>query len=240
MVRVPGTPENRFTGWTDVDLSEKGEAEARSAGQLSGRGDRAAHRQSPHFGTDRAVRTAKHRPRRVRLSFLPVRRNWRLNERHYGALQGGNKKEAAEKFGPDQVKVWRRSYATPPPRLSSLTPPSGARSPLPRTSRRSRCLRLSAWPTSWSGWCPTGRMSSGRSSWRDHTVRGRARQQHSCADQVPRAHLRRRHRRPRHPDRVAQDHHARRQAQLRRGPLPRRPRGSRGGSGGGSGASRAR
>ena len=65
----------------------------------------------------RAVRTANLALEEMGLSFLPVRRHWRLNERHYGALQGGNKKEAAATFGPEQVKLWRRSYATPPPPL---------------------------------------------------------------------------------------------------------------------------
>ena len=109
--------ENRFTGWTDVDLSEKGEAEARSAGQLLAE-ETELRIDTVHTSVlTRAVRTANIALDEMGLSFLPVRRNWRLNERHYGALQGGNKKEAVTAFGPEQVKLWRRSYATPPPSL---------------------------------------------------------------------------------------------------------------------------
>jgi 2,3-bisphosphoglycerate-dependent phosphoglycerate mutase len=109
--------ENRFTGWTDVDLSEKGEAEACSAGQLLAE-ETQLRIDTVHTSVlTRAVRTANIALDEMGLSFLPVRRNWRLNERHYGALQGGNKKEAVTAFGPEQVKLWRRSYATPPPSL---------------------------------------------------------------------------------------------------------------------------
>ncbi len=109
--------ENRFTGWTDVDLSTAGEAEARSAGKLLA-AETGLHIDTVHTSVlTRAVRTANLALEEMGLTFLPVRRHWRLNERHYGALQGGNKKEAAETFGPEQVKLWRRSYATPPPAL---------------------------------------------------------------------------------------------------------------------------
>jgi 2,3-bisphosphoglycerate-dependent phosphoglycerate mutase len=109
--------ENRFTGWTDVDLSPAGEAEARSAGKLLA-GETDLRIDVIHTSVlTRAVRTANLALEEMGLSFLPVRRHWRLNERHYGALQGGNKKEAAATFGPEQVKLWRRSYATPPPPL---------------------------------------------------------------------------------------------------------------------------
>jgi 2,3-bisphosphoglycerate-dependent phosphoglycerate mutase len=114
--------ENRFTGWTDVDLSEKGEDEARSAGQLLAE-ETELRIDTVHTSVlTRAVRTANIALDEMGLSFLPVRRHWRLNERHYGALQGGNKKEAAETFGPEQVKLWRRSYATPPPSLEITDP----------------------------------------------------------------------------------------------------------------------
>ena len=109
--------ENRFTGWTDVDLSAAGEAEARSAGKLlAGESDLCLDIVHTSVLT-RAVRTANLALEEMGLTFLPVTRHWRLNERHYGALQGGNKKEAAATFGPEQVKLWRRSYATPPPAL---------------------------------------------------------------------------------------------------------------------------
>jgi len=109
--------ENRFTGWVDVDLSEKGLAEARAAGQLlNARG----------FTFDlafssllkRAIRTLWIVQDEMDLLWLPVARSWRLNERHYGALQGLNKAETAARHGDAQVKIWRRSYDTPPPPLT--------------------------------------------------------------------------------------------------------------------------
>lgn len=112
--------ENRFTGWTDVNLSPQGEEEARAAG------DQLAHEQQTgtidlqvvHTSVlTRAVRTANLALDTLGRSWLPVRRHWRLNERHYGALQGKNKKETADAFGLEQVSVWRRSYDVPPPAL---------------------------------------------------------------------------------------------------------------------------
>jgi 2,3-bisphosphoglycerate-dependent phosphoglycerate mutase len=107
---------NLFTGWTDVDLSEKGVAEATAAGQrLAASG----------FDFDlcytsvltRAIKTLNLVLENMDRLWLPVEKHWRLNERHYGALQGLNKAETAAKYGDDQVHVWRRSYATPPPAL---------------------------------------------------------------------------------------------------------------------------
>ena len=108
--------ENRFTGWTDVDLSERGLAEAAEAAKLL---------QDEGFDFDlcyssllkRALRTLWIVLDGMDRLWLPVERSWRLNERHYGALQGLNKAETAAKFGEAQVKVWRRSYDTPPPAL---------------------------------------------------------------------------------------------------------------------------
>ncbi|MGO9582297.1 MAG: 2,3-diphosphoglycerate-dependent phosphoglycerate mutase [Acidimicrobiales bacterium] len=109
--------ENRFTGWTDVDLSPAGEDEARSAGKLLAT-ETEVHIDVVHTSVlTRAVRTANLALEEMGLTYLPVRRHWRLNERHYGALQGGNKKEATVTFGAEQVRLWRRSYATPPPPL---------------------------------------------------------------------------------------------------------------------------
>lgn len=108
--------ENRFTGWTDVDLSEKGIEEAHKAGQtLIKEG----------FTFDiaytsvlkRAIRTLWITLDEMDLMWIPVIRNWRLNERHYGALQGLNKSETAKKYGEDQVLIWRRSYDIQPPAL---------------------------------------------------------------------------------------------------------------------------
>lgn len=109
--------ENRFTGWYDVDLSEQGIAEAHAAGKLL---------RDEGFDFDviytsvlkRAIKTMWITLQELDREWLPVHRRWRLNERHYGALQGLNKAETAEKHGADQVKIWRRAYATAPPPLS--------------------------------------------------------------------------------------------------------------------------
>ena len=113
--------ENRFTGWTDVDLSEKGLEEAKEAGSVL---------KAEGFVFDlaytsvlkRAIRTLWLTLDGMDLMWIPVVRDWRLNERHYGALQGLNKGETAAKFGEDQVKVWRRSYDIPPPALEKSDP----------------------------------------------------------------------------------------------------------------------
>jgi len=109
--------ENRFTGWTDVDLSEKGFAEAKAAGKLlkeNGFEFDVAHTSV----LKRAVRTLNMVLDELDLMWIPVKKSWRLNERHYGALQGLNKAETAAKHGEDQVFVWRRSYDIPPPPLN--------------------------------------------------------------------------------------------------------------------------
>ncbi len=108
--------ENRFTGWTDVDLSAKGREEAKAAGQLL-KSEGYAFDQAFTSVLKRAIRTLWIALDEMDLLWLPVERSWRLNERHYGALQGLNKAETAAKFGDDQVKVWRRSYDIPPPPL---------------------------------------------------------------------------------------------------------------------------
>jgi len=108
--------ENRFTGWTDVDLTDLGREEARTAGELLSEGG---------YDFDiaytsvlkRAIRTLGLVQEVMNLEWLPVIRAWQLNERHYGSLQGLNKAEMAEKFGEAQVKIWRRSYDVPPPAL---------------------------------------------------------------------------------------------------------------------------
>ena len=110
--------ENRFTGWHDVNLTDKGEDEARAAGRLL---------REEGFAFDfaftsllkRAIRTLWLTLDSMDQVWIPVRREWRLNERHYGALQGLNKAETAAKHGDDQVLVWRRSYDIPPPALES-------------------------------------------------------------------------------------------------------------------------
>ena len=113
--------ENRFTGWTDVDLSPQGREEARRAGQLLREGG---------YGFDlaytsvlrRAIKTLWAVLGELELEWIPVHNAWELNERHYGALQGLNKAETAAKFGEAQVKIWRRSYDIPPPPLEEDDP----------------------------------------------------------------------------------------------------------------------
>ncbi|MDR1729840.1 MAG: 2,3-diphosphoglycerate-dependent phosphoglycerate mutase [Prevotellaceae bacterium] len=108
--------ENRFTGWTDVDLSEKGIEEARKAGQsLKKSGIR--FQVSYTSVLRRAIATHFYLASEADLLWIPNTQSWRLNERHYGALQGLNKAETAEKYGNEQVKIWRRSFDTPPPLL---------------------------------------------------------------------------------------------------------------------------
>jgi 2,3-bisphosphoglycerate-dependent phosphoglycerate mutase len=113
--------ENRFTGWVDVGLSEKGLSEALEAGK-------ALKREGFSFDVaytsllKRAVKTLWIVLEEMDLMWIPVYRHWRLNERHYGALQGLNKAETAQKHGPDQVQLWRRSYDIRPPALSPDDP----------------------------------------------------------------------------------------------------------------------
>ena len=113
--------ENRFTGWTDVDLNEKGRAEAREAGRVL-----AAEKYEFDVAYSsllkRAIRTLQIALDELDMMWLPVHRSWRLNERHYGALQGLNKAETAAQHGEAQVKIWRRSYDIPPPPLSPDDP----------------------------------------------------------------------------------------------------------------------
>ena len=113
--------ENRFTGWTDVDLSEKGFVEAKRAGQVL----KADGYQFDVVYTSvlkRAIRTAWMVVDELDQMWLPMIHDWRLNERHYGALQGLNKAETAAKHGEEQVFIWRRSYSLPPPPLADGDP----------------------------------------------------------------------------------------------------------------------
>ena len=130
--------ENRFTGWWDVDLSEKGIAEARAAGALL---------RDKGFDFDccftsvltRAIRTLHLVLHEMDRLWLPVAKDWRLNERHYGGLTGLNKQEMIDKVGAEQVKIWRRSYDIPPPELPADSPYDVAKDrryagiPVPRT-----------------------------------------------------------------------------------------------------------
>jgi 2,3-bisphosphoglycerate-dependent phosphoglycerate mutase len=109
--------ENRFTGWTDVDLSAKGREEALEGGRVL-KAEGYTFDVAYTSVLKRAIRTLWTVLDEMELMWIPVHRSWRLNERHYGALQGLNKAETAAKFGEDQVKVWRRSYDIPPPALT--------------------------------------------------------------------------------------------------------------------------
>ena len=120
--------ENRFTGWTDVDLSERGQQEAREAGRLLKEGGYAFDLAYTSV-LKRAIRTLWIALDELDQMWLPVIGSWRLNERHYGALQGLNKAETAAKHGEAQVKIWRRSYDIPPPPLSPDDPRQAARDP---------------------------------------------------------------------------------------------------------------
>ena len=137
--------ENRFSGWTDVDLTEKGMEEARAAGRLL---------KQEGFVFDvaftsvlrRAIKTLWVVLEETDLMWIPVRHTWRLNERHYGALQGLNKAETAAKFGEAQVKIWRRSYDTSPPALEEGDPRLELRNPRyaelgPGEFPRTECLK---------------------------------------------------------------------------------------------------
>ena len=110
--------ENRFTGWVDVDLSAAGEAEARKGGELiaaAGLNFDAAYTSV----LTRAIRTLELALHASGQAWIPVTKDWRLNERHYGGLTGLNKAETADKFGAEQVHIWRRSYDIPPPPLAA-------------------------------------------------------------------------------------------------------------------------
>ena len=109
--------ENRFTGWTDVDLTDKGREEAAAAGRLL-KGEGYSFDLAFTSVLTRAIRTAWLTLDELGELWIPVERSWRLNERHYGALQGLNKAETAAKHGESQVKIWRRAYDIPPPPLT--------------------------------------------------------------------------------------------------------------------------
>jgi 2,3-bisphosphoglycerate-dependent phosphoglycerate mutase len=136
--------KNLFTGWVDVDLTAKGEAEARRGGELLREHDLLPD--VVHTSVQRrAIRTANLSLDTADRLWIPVRRSWRLNERHYGALQGKDKKQTLEQYGEEQFMLWRRSYDTPPPPLPDDDEYSQVDDPqyadLPRELRpRTECL----------------------------------------------------------------------------------------------------
>jgi 2,3-bisphosphoglycerate-dependent phosphoglycerate mutase len=113
---------NLFTGWVDVDLTPAGEAEARAGGELLAEADDLDLRVLHTSVLTRAIRTAELALHAAGRSWLPVRRDWRLNERHYGDLQGKNKAQIKQEFGAAQLQLWRRGYDTPPPPLAPDNP----------------------------------------------------------------------------------------------------------------------
>ena len=137
--------ENRFTGWTDVDLSARGVDEARAAGRLL-KAEGCAFDLALTSVLKRAIRTLNLALEELDQLWLPVQKDWRLNERHYGALQGLNKSEMAAKFGEAQVLAWRRSYDTPRPRS---TPATRATRAATRAMPASRYRAASASRTRW-------------------------------------------------------------------------------------------
>jgi 2,3-bisphosphoglycerate-dependent phosphoglycerate mutase len=138
--------ENLFTGWVDVDLTPAGEAEARAGGDLLAGTDGLDLRRLHTSLLTRAIRTAELALAAAGRSWLPVRRDWRLNERHYGDLQGKNKAQIKEEFGAEQLQLWRRGYDTPPPPLSPDNPYEVADDPRyrdldPGDIPRTECLK---------------------------------------------------------------------------------------------------
>ena len=136
---------NLFSGWVDVDLNEKGETEARHAAELL-----REHGIAPDVVHTsllrRAIRTAELVLHGIDRHWIPVQRSWRLNERHYGALQGKNKKQTLDEFGEEQFMVWRRSYDTPPPPIADDDEYSQAGDPRyatlpPELMPRTECLK---------------------------------------------------------------------------------------------------
>jgi 2,3-bisphosphoglycerate-dependent phosphoglycerate mutase len=132
--------ENRFTGWKDVDLTAKGVEEARAAGRLL---KSEGHDFDIAFTSvlKRAIRTLNFALEEMDRLWIPVEKDWRLNERHYGALQGLNKAETAAKFGEEQVLVWRRSYDVPPPPLPEGDERDASRDPRYRSIPRGQVPR---------------------------------------------------------------------------------------------------
>ena len=120
--------ENRFTGWTDVPLTEKGVREATEAGAVLQKNDYTFDVAYTSL-LRRAIKTLWLVLEGMDLMWIPVHRNWRLNERHYGALQGLNKAETVQRHGLEQTQIWRRSYDTPPPPLEADDPRHAGRDP---------------------------------------------------------------------------------------------------------------
>ena len=181
--------ENIFTGWTDVALSPQGMEEAAAAGRLMAE----AGYQLDVAHTSvlvRAIDTLHRALYEMGMTWIPVKKDWRLNERHYGALQGLNKKETADRHSPEQVHIWRRSYDTPPPALSWDDPRHPHSDPryawMPPNCRR----RPSVSRTSSTGCCRTGTTPSFPTCAQEDGDRCGSRQQSARSGQTSRRDLR--------------------------------------------------
>ena len=191
--------KNLFTGWVDVDLTAKGEAEAARGGRLVA--EAGVLPDVVHTSVQRrAIRTAQLALDAADRHWIPVRRSWRLNERHYGALQGKDKKQTLDEFGEEQFMLWRRSYDTPPPPLADDDPYSQAADPRyaglpselrPRDGVPGRRRRADAAVL-------VRRDRPGPPQRLDGARRG-PRQLAACSGEAPRRHLRRRDRGAQHP-----------------------------------------
>ena len=232
--------ENRFTGWTDVDLSDTGREEAKKAGELLKDGGYVFDVAFTSVLT-RAIRTLFIALDGLDLLWIPVLKRWQLNERHYGALQGLNKAETAAKHGDEQTKIWRRSYDIPPPPLT----PDDQRHPShdpryagldPKDLPATECLKdtVARFLPLWHERDRAGHQQ------RQASPHRRARQQPSRAGEVSRRHLGRRHRRAQHPDGHPAGLRARRAAEADQELLPRRSRGGQARRGEGGGADKGR
>ena len=223
--------ENRFTGWTDVDLSEKGVAEAEKAGRLlREEGFLFGHAYTSYL--KRAVKTLDVVLDKLDQDWVPVSKSWRLNEKHYGSLQGLNKKETAEKYGDEQVHIWRRSYDVAPAPLGEEDPRN------PRFDPRYRDVPEAELPRTESLLDTVGRIMpywkceilpalarhDSRLFGNNNTAGRGPRQQPAGHHQTPERHLRRSDFGVQSPDRRALCLRIRRRAELRQGLFPRRPR----------------
>lgn len=154
--------DNRFTGWVDVELTEQGRQEAAAAGKLMK--DEGLQFDVAHTSVlKRAIHTLQGALKELDQDWLPVSKSWRLNERHYGGLQGLDKAETAAKHGEEQVKIWRRSYDIPPPAMDVNDP--GIRVTTVATPRWTamHCRAPSRWRPRWRACCRTGTTRSHRS-----------------------------------------------------------------------------
>ena len=155
--------KNLFTGWVDVDLNDKGRGEAQRGGELlkeSGILPDIVHTSLLR----RAINTSHIALNACDRHWIPVVRNWRLNERHYGALQGKNKRETLEQYGEEQFMLWRRSYDVPPPPIAPDDEWAQTYDPRYAALPPEAVRRRNASPTSCTGSCPIGRTSSSPST----------------------------------------------------------------------------